>query len=496
MIRRTFGAVLPAVVLLVPALLSCRVTSHLIRAAANDTDMRQPLPPGYVDDAGRLDKTHVREVINVPADEAAARETIRTAVTRARAQGLHVSIAGARHSMGGQALYPEGLILNMISHSSMRMDEDHAILHVQSGARWSAIIPYLDERGWSVAVMQSNNPFTVGGSVSVNAHGWQANHAPIASTVDALTVMRADGTIVHCNRTENGELFSLVLGGYGLFGVILDVDLRIVRNELYRLQSLVIPTTRYVDKYKTLVRQSNDAAMAFGRLSIEPEPTRFLREAILNVFRRVPLEDGRVPRLHDAPNQNLARWIFRGSVGSDYGKKVRWEAEKRYKPPVHSISRNQVLNEGIEVFENRTEKNTDILHEYFIPPDHVEAFLERCRRIIPAHHGDLLNVTVREIEEDKDSFLRYATRDMFSFVMLFNYERTHEADAAMESMTRELVDAAVAEEGRYYLPYRLHATRKQLEAAYPQARRFFEMKRRYDPEEIFQNQFYAKYGQP
>ena len=90
------------------------------------------------------------------------------------------------------------------------------------------LFPYLDKRGKSVAIMQSNNSFTVGGSISVNCHGWQYGKPPIASSVESIRMMLADGSIVDCSRTQNKELFSLALGGYGLFGVILDVDLRVV----------------------------------------------------------------------------------------------------------------------------------------------------------------------------------------------------------------------------------------------------------------------------
>jgi hypothetical protein len=48
---------------------------------------------------------------------------------------------------------------------------------------------------------------------------------------------------------------------------------------------------------------------------------------------------------------------------------------------------------------------------------------------------------------------------MFAFVLLFNQERTGEADARTGVMTRELIEAALACGGRYYLPYRAHATR-------------------------------------
>ena len=113
---------------------------------------------------------------------------------------------------------------------------------------------------------------------------------------------------------------------------------------------------------------------------------------------------------------------------------------------------------------------------------------------MPKHSGNLLNVTVRSIEADNDTRLPYAPEPVFSLVMLFQQQRTAAADEAMGAMTRELIDAALDLGGRYYLPYRLHATREQFQRAYPQADAFFALKRTYDPNEVFQNQFYLKYG--
>jgi FAD/FMN-containing dehydrogenase len=78
--------------------------------------------------------------------------------------------------------------------------------------------------------------------------------------------------------------------------------------------------------------------------------------------------------------------------------------------------------------------------------------------------------------------------------MFFSQPRTAAGDAEMQAMTVDLVDAALQAGGRYYLPYRLHATPAQFLRAYPQANEFFSLKRRYDPQERFQNQFYRKYG--
>jgi FAD/FMN-containing dehydrogenase len=370
------------------------------------------------------------------------------------------------------------------------------LLHAQAGARWRDIVPYLDGFQRSVGVMQSDNDFSVGGSLSVNCHGWQFGRPPIASTVETFRLMRADGRIVRCSRTENQELFSLVLGGYGLFGIILDVDLRVVPNERYRLEQFVVPVGKALDTFEKRVRQQPDAVMAYARLEIVPKD--FLQEVILNVMYRDPAADGEMPELTEPGLVALRRSLFRGSAGSDYGKELRWSAETHLQPHLSKrhYSRNQLLNGTAEHFLNHSAETTDVLHEYFVPMQNIESFVIDLRTIIPKHRCDLLNITVRGIETDDDVFLRYADQPVISFVMLFNQPRTVEADADMQALTHDLIEAALAHGGRYYLPYRLHATPAQFRRAYPQADEFFSLKLKYDPDELFQNQFYLKYKDP
>ncbi|MSU62826.1 MAG: hypothetical protein EXS31_10585 [Pedosphaera sp.] len=134
------------------------------------------------------------------------------------------------------------------------------------------------------------------------------------------------------------------------------------------------------------------------------------------------------------------------------------------------------------------------LHEHFIPRAQAGGFLSELRNIIPKHGGDLLNVTVRDINTDHDTFLRYADQPVIAFVMFVNQSRTAAGDSQMESMTQEMIEAALRHQGRYYLPYRPHASVDQFYRAYPQAPAFFDLKRQFDPHEVFQNQFYVKYG--
>jgi FAD/FMN-containing dehydrogenase len=480
---------LAGLVALVAALV--RPTWHFSRTLLYDDNELAPLPSGYVDDASRLNPTKVAEVWDIPIGAAEAEAQLAVLLRRAAAEGLKVSIAGSRHSMGGHSIYPDGIVVNMLPFNRLELDERRELLRAGAGATWEQIVPFLEAHGRSVEVMQSNNSFSVGGSLSVNCHGWQPNRPPIASTVQSLRIMLADGKIVRASRSENTELFSLVLGGYGLFGIVLEAELRIVPNEAYRAEQLLLPSDKYIETFRE--RVAADAGLVYGRLSIVPGDG-FLREAILVVFHREA--DAPLSPLSEPGLASVTRAVFRGSADSDYGKKLRWDAETRLAPHVtgRHFSRNQLLNESVEVLANRSAATTDILHEYFVPPEQFNAFVERVREIVPRHRGNLLNVTVRNVLADSDSFLRYADRDVFALVMLFVQPRTPDAELAMQALTRDLIDAAVSLDGRYYLPYRLHATAEQFAAAYPQAEEFFALKRKYDPQELFQNQFYLRYG--
>jgi hypothetical protein len=77
--------------------------------------------------------------------------------------------------------------------------------------------------------------------------------------------------------------------------------------------------------------------------------------------------------------------------------------------------------------------------------------------------------------------------------MYFSYPAKQESDERMRGITQKLIDAALECGGSYYLPYRPHATLDQFRRAYPTWKEFYELKRKYDPEELFENSFYLDY---
>jgi len=483
-------------VLVVLAIVFGRPVWHLITTVKQDVDAVETLPPGYVDDASRLNATKVAEVWPIPSDPDQAEAELAALLKRASESGLPVSIAGSRHTMGGHTIAPDGVVIEMRPFNQMELDEDGVTLRVGTGATWLKVLAYLDPLDRSVAVMQSNNSFSVGGSISANCHGWQPNSPPIASTVESFRIMLADGRIERCSREQNPDLFAAALGGYGLFGVILEADLLTAPNQRYRIDARVLPAAQMRAVYDQRIDKADDVGLVYARLNVDP--AALFEEGVVCMFRRVTdePEGDELPPIKPVELAALKRAVFRGSAGSDYGKQLRWSAETAM-TELHNgsfITRNQLLNDPVSLYRDRTADTTDILHEYFVPHDSAGAFTLELARLVTEHRGDLLNVTIRDVRRDEDTLLAYARQDVFALVLLFSQARTDEGEDKMRAMTVDLITAALDSGGTYYLPYRLHATADQFARAYPMAKRFFELKRQYDPGELFQNRFYQTYG--
>lgn len=463
---------------------------HILKTKWNENDINPETPKGYANDASQLNLTKIDTIILVPDNKREIEIQLKKVLEYAKKNNLKISIAGAKHSMGGHTIYPNGIVLNMLPYKQMKLDAKNNILTIGSGALWEDALKYLDKYGKSIAIMQAFSSFSIGGSISVNGHGWQKDSPPIAASVLSFTLMQENGEIINCSRNENQELFKLVLGGYGLFGVVLDVKLKVVENEALQFKYIRLSPENYISYYKKYISENPNVNLVFGRLRISDK--HFLEEATLNFFEKVETV---IPVLQNQKSTETQRLVFRGSVNSEYGKRLRWDLETGMNKVSRNeiYSRNELLNDDVSLIENKDPSSTDLLQEYFIPERNFNRFISDMKPILKKATIDLLNITIRGVHQDNDSYLNYAKENVFGFVLLFNQKKTEKQEAEMKKLTNQLVEAALKNEGTFYLPYRLHIDKNKMRKSYPDADNFFRLKLKYDPTELFNNKFYEHY---
>ncbi len=456
---------------------------------------------GVINDASCLNNTSVYGVVRVSTTE-----DITNALQFARENDLKITSAGTQHSMGGQSFTKNGLILDMKGFNQISLNKEEKILTAQSGATWEQIQHFLDREGLSVKAMQSINIFTVGGTLSVNAHGIAHDPGQVASTVRSMHVLLSTGEIKKVSPTENGELFRLVLGGYGLFGVILDAEIEVVDNEMYQWNTQYIEYQDFNTVYKNTIAGNPDIGLMFARLSISPKT--FLTETAVHTFTKVEMSEP-LPTLKKDEHTWINRLVINFSKTGEFGKWVRWKLEKFAVPRLYNcltrnqamgqkeeclVSRNQKMYDSMGYLKNRLE-DTDILQEYFIPHDKMTEFVDGLRNIVTKNNANLLNVTIRIVHKDTITALPYAKEDRYAFVLYFNQKFNDTESKILEKTTSDLIDVATNLGGTFYLPYQLYYSKEQLRRAHPEIDDFFLAKKKYDPSALFSNTFYQKYGE-
>jgi FAD/FMN-containing dehydrogenase len=464
-------------------------------ASASKTAASVAPPVRTLNDASRLSSTPIfRHWIARSNEELTLVERLRKELAEAKASKRPVMVSAARHSMGGQAIPRDGTAITFNINRVVADPVTQTFL-VHGGTRWSEVIAALDPIGWSPAVMQSNHDFGVAATYSVNAHGWPVPYGPFGSTVKAMRIMLADGTILSCSRTENTELFNLAMGGYGLFGVILNLEVEMVENVMLQAAFETMPVDQFAPKFMRAAAARGGVTMAYGRLDVTRE--RFFKEAHLVTFRRAGEQPRPLPVAKTGGVVSfLSRQVYRAQLDSETAKKARWYAETVVGPKTSSgrATRNRLINEPVSNLASGDRTRTDILHEYFVSAERFAEFVRICQDIIPKSSLiDFLNVTLRYVAADSESVLSYAKTPRIAAVMSFSQPMTPEGEAEMARITSELIARIVAIDGTYYLPYRLHASKEQLGAAYPRVAEFAARKRHYDPDLLFRNALWDTY---
>lgn len=181
-----------------------------------------------------------------------------------------VSVCGRRNSMGGHTSISNGLLIDTSGFSRLiSLSRDEAT--VEPGMTWCELIRFANEFGSSPMITQSYCDFTVGGSLSVNAHGI-VDDRPVGASVLGMTVLLANLTFVTCGpgpqySRQQQQLFSDVIGGYGLFGVIVSVTVRLVPNVGLAATSHPTDLTGPDDSWNEWLNSSD---MGFLRVKLYP----------------------------------------------------------------------------------------------------------------------------------------------------------------------------------------------------------------------------------
>jgi FAD/FMN-containing dehydrogenase len=446
----------------------------------------------------QLNHTRVRELLT-PRTRDELAEIVRAASRKA----LPISVSGCRHSMGGQQFATDSICIDTRGLDRViSFDRERGLIEVEAGIQWPKLIrAYLDaqsgsEKQWGIAQKQTGaDTFTLGGSLSSNVHGRGLAMKPIISNVESFTLINADGKPVRCSRHENSELFRLAIGGYGLFGSIDTVTLRLVARQKLRRVVEVIRARDLPKRFEQRITQK----FLYGdfQFSVDEKSPDFLQRGVFSCYEPVTDQQPVVAKkeLRDDDWLELLRLAYTDRANafkrySDYylstNGQTYWSDTNQlsaYLPNYAQKIREQIGGD----------ESSLIITEIYVPRPDLPDFLAQAADLLRSNGTTVIYGTVRLIERDEESFLAWA-KEPYACI-IFNLLTLHKPggiEASARSF-RGLIDLAIARGGSYYLTYHKFAKPEQLMACYPQFKQFLALKRKYDPTKRFQSDWYRYY---
>jgi FAD/FMN-containing dehydrogenase len=441
-------------------------------------------------------------VLNItrPRSVAEVRNLVKDCAKHSRA----ISVSGSRHAAGGQQFATDSVLLDMRAMNRVvGLDDQTGVLHVEAGIQWPELVQgYLslqkENVRWGIRQKQGGaDHMSLGGTLSANAHGHGLGSPPIIGDVEWIEMVAADGSAKKCSRRENPELFGLAAGGYGLFGIITAVGLRLVPRQKVRRHVEARTTAELI----ALIEGRTAAGAPYGyfQYSIDETSADFLRTGILTTYENVSPETQLGTETTDIDTKSLTALLEivhrdRGSAYRRYAKlelsrdgNVEWS-------DLHQLSTYPAgYHQEIEKRLGADFVGADLILEVYVPRSELIPLLEQARRILLASGMPLVYGTIRFIEQDKDSYLAWAKKRYAC--VIFSVHSSGETRALRKTgeVCRQLIRAANKRGGSFYLTYNRFATRDELASAYPQFQEFLSLKKQYDPRETFQSDWYRYY---
>ena len=446
----------------------------------------------------QLNRTRVRELLTPRT-----RDELAKIVRSASQRGLPISASGCRHSMGGQQFATDSICIDMRSLDRViSFDQERGLIEAEAGIQWPKLIrTYLDAQRdsanqWGIAQKQTGaDTFTLGGSLSSNVHGRGLAMKPLISNIESFTLVNADGKSIRCSRDENGELFRLAIGGYGLFGLISSVTLRLVPRQKLRRAVEIIRAHDLPKRFEERIAQ--DFLYGDFQFSVDEKSPDFLQRGVFSCYQPIDKHEPIAARkeLLDDDWLDLLRLAYTD----------RAKAFKRYSDYYLSTNGQTYWSDTTQLsayLPNYAQKLREliggdesslIITEIYVPRTDLPDFLARAAELLRSNHTIVIYGTVRLIEKDDESFLAWAKEPYACIIFNLLAFHTPEGIEASARSFRGLIDLGIARGGSYYLTYHTFAKLEQLVACYPQFKQFLDLKRKYDPAERFQSDWYRYY---
>lgn len=400
---------------------------------------------------------------------------------------LSPSIARGAGRSYGDASLSSSLLSSSQLHRTLAFDLESGIFRCEGGKLLSDILDEIVPQGYFLPVTPGTKFVSIGGAIAADIHG--KNHhveGCFSNHVESFRLLKANGEIATCSRTENPNLFWATVGGMGLTGFILDASFRLKKIETTKIAKRTIKCPNLKSLIEALIQYEN---YTYSVAWIDCDTSgKNMGRSILNLGEHATAEQFansdssqfKTPKPlisipFNLPNWTLNQFTVKTFNALYYGKEFKsdYESLSDFEPFFYPL-------DAIGKWNRLYGSNGFVQYQFVIPMQHADKGLHDIMKVITESGESSFLAVLKLFGEQNEGWLSFPKRGVTLALDFRANERTFKLLDRLDKM----VDGM---DGRLYLAKDARMKADFFATGYPKLDQFKRLLKEIDPEGKFRS---------
>lgn len=393
---------------------------------------------------------------------------------------------GAGRSYGDVSL-GNSLLSSSQLNRTLEFDAKAGIFRCEGGKLLSDILDEIVPQGYFLPVTPGTKFVSIGGAIAADIHG--KNHhveGCFSNHVESFRLLKANGEIVICSRTENPNLFWATVGGMGLTGFILEATFRLKRIETTKIAKRTIKCPNLKTLVDALIQHEN---YTYSVAWIDCDTSgKNMGKSILNLGEHASSTQVESSRLSgfktpkplvsipfNLPNWTLNQLTVKTFNALHYGKEFKsdYESLTDFEPFFYPL-------DAIGKWNRLYGSNGFVQYQFVIPMEHADKGLHDIMKVITESGESSFLAVLKLFGEQNEGWLSFPKRGVTLALDFRANERTFRILDKLDKMVEEMG-------GRLYLAKDARMKAEFFANGYPKLDQFKRLLKEIDPEGKFRS---------
>ncbi len=408
----------------------------------------------------------------------------------AQIEGVRIA-RGQGRSYGDASILSGGIVvLTERINRFLHFDSVHGIVRAEAGLSLAELLHVIVPKGWFLPVTPGTQYASLGGCIAADVHGKNHHHdGSFGEYVTDIELILTNGNRMHCSPEDNADIFWATVGGMGLTGIIGEVTLKLIpiqtaqmivqHRKAHNIDAAftLFENPNFDDKYSVAWIDGLARGKSLGRSIVMRGHHANVNDLPMKIGER-PYHSSKVHQLNMP--FNLPTWLLNPltiRAFNDYFFRSNGNHENAF---IQGYEKYFYPLDAINNWNRMYGKTGFVQYQCVLPDTQSFEGMKKLIEILALSGRPSFFAVLKRLGRASKGYLSFPLAG-YTLALDIPAKKPEE----LRSLLAHLDETVLHHNGRVYLAKDAHLTSESFRAMYPGYGKWFDVKKRVDPENKF-----------